>query len=397
MTDGAQQQPTILIKKADGTTERISLQEFQKRKALAANPAPVQKSVQPTPVQKPQPQPVQAPARRAISMVLEEPTVQQPPQPPRRPVLLVEDMLVGAPAQERRAVALIEDTSEEISHFPTTSTEQHIATVTPVTHFFAQPATAPRTVDHRSLLDEDENEILHIKEKHKTTHAPTTNITFSSSVSIPSDLEARTSALVLSWKKGIRDRNQFLEYAAKPAMQGGLGLSERDAEQFFMDISGTALLGKPESAIKPRPLVSSQASRSVLSSQPKKTPMNQAPQPASLIREIASTGNTTRVMGPVEEVASFTLEDLRRLSRDPKIASSMLLAKISGWKDESYLLYLQVRDSWKTSPLFRLYIEKTVEAIEKNISILSVLQGSELQYEEYIAIAEVNQKMGLMD
>ncbi|MBP9732199.1 MAG: hypothetical protein KBD29_01935 [Candidatus Magasanikbacteria bacterium] len=403
MVDAQKPQPTILVKKADGTTERITLQEFRKRKQTSVSPAPVpepkvlEKKVVVTPP---------TPPKRVISLVEEEkiarPMAQAPkpvvPQPPRRVIPLVEEVEVVKPSVVSKVVPTT----------PVVQNETHIANTTPVTKVFEQPMV-PKLVrktenkadsDHRSLLDEDDSEIRAIGEKkgQVVSHTPAASVSFSSSVIIPKDLKARTDALILSWKKGIRDQYQFIEYAVRPASEGGLGFTKVDAMKLFEEISHSTTLGAPRPQSRPASVPSAAPLSSSLSTPSQKKPqLNHIPNSTTLIREIAPTREVTAVMGPIEESASLSILDFRRLSRVPKTAGEMVVAKFSGWKDESYLLYLQVRDSWRTSPLFRLYIEKTTEAVEKNLTITAVLQSGELTYEEYLAIAEVNKKLGQMD
>ncbi len=402
MVDTQKPQPTILVKKADGTTERITLQEFRKRKQASVSPAPVP---EPKILEKKAVVTPPTPPKRVIPLVEEEkiarPIVQASkpvvPQPPRRVIPLVEEVEVVKP----RAVPNVAPTT------PVVQTETHIANTTPVTKVFEHPIT-PKLVhkigekadDHRSLLDEDDSEIKAIGEKkvQSVRHTPAASVSFSSSVHVPKDLEARTTALILSWKKGIRDQYQFIEYAVRSASEGGLGLTKVDAMKLFEEISHSTTLGAPRPQSRPASVPSAAPLGSSLSIPSQKKPqLNHIPNSTTLIREIAPTRDVAAVMGPIEEAASLSILDFRRLSRVPKTAGEMVVAKFSGWKDESYLLYLQVRDSWRTSPLFRLYIEKTTEAVEKNLTITAVLQNGELTYEEYLAIAEVNKKLGQMD
>ena len=389
-------QPTILIKKADGTSERISLEEFKRRKQSQAQ------NVSTDVINK---------KRSVISdQVLEKKSDSQSPIKRTIPVVEEVEKPLEKPVQ-RRAIPLVEESDmvnssqsmvdKKILATPVVSTEKHVAMTTPVVNVFSQPATSKpaskkiQPMDHSSLLEEDESELHSLMKERAAVHGPAPLVAFSSSVNIPKDLEARMSALVLSWKKGIRDEHQFLEYAMKKERDGGLGLSQADAEKFFSEISNTATLSKAPQKSTPSPV--SMVSQPRVPSQMKKPPATSIPTSAPIIREVDSRDTAPRVMGPVEESAAFTIEDFRRLSRDPKVAAEMILAKFSGWKDESYLLYLQVRDSWKRSPLFHIYIDETAVAIQKRMTVAQILEGNELTYGEYLAIADINHKLGMMD
>ncbi len=432
MADNPISQPTILVKKADGTSERITLEEFKKRKqgkSISSNvdlesaspnssPAPANANL-PTSASSEQVQKkeeIRDEGKTKEDLVSREkkhvkPLVVSKKGQVRRPIPLIPTTPAATTTKPiRRAIPLIPSTSQPVTaaaaetvifpsgtSLPQVITEQHLSTTTPVVEVFEHPAPSvshvsslPKKQDRRSLLDEDMSEINLLKEKHGTGHAPTTQVDFSSSVQIPKDLEARASALILSWKKGIRDEHQFCEYVMKSPSEGGLGLSEGDAQKLFYEISGNATLIQPKVNSAPKPMPPSRPMT------PKAVPKT-VPTPPSVIQEVRAVRPTTSVMGPKEEIASFTIDDFRRLSRDPKTAASMVLSKFSGWKEESYLLYLQVRDSWRQSPLFRMYIDKTVEALSQRETIAAVLQGSDMTHDEYQALTEMTRKFEMMD
>ncbi len=425
MDTSSKSQPTILVKKADGTSERITLEEFRKRRQIATSAS----AAQPPQAQVKQEEPEQAQPNSQVQMErvanppmsrVERPTIQPLPKKisplieekvddsqvnsvekksairtPHRAIPLVEETTQSSPPQKKhRAIPLVEEVGVVA---PTMQSELHVALSTPVTEVFKQPGRSAAPMDHASLLEEDDTELAELMKKNNTTHSPITAVSFSSSVKIPKDLEARTSALILSWKKGIRDQRQFVEYATRREHDGGLGLSKIDADKLFAEISKNATLGKPSNPPAPPRAASPVPLQSRTPNQQRKPQLNSIPLSTSLIREVDSNTPPSRVMGPVEEAATFTLEDFRRLSRDPKTAGDMVLAKFQGWKDESYLLYLQVRDSWKNSPLFRVYVDETIHAIGKRSTIAASLAGSMLTYPEYLALAGMNHQLEMMD
>ncbi|GEM_PF-3531174 len=407
MTDSIiKQQPTILIKKSDGTTERITLEEFKKRKQMKRTESGVSDTKD------------RSNSARETSTVSSIPHKDVPHVKPlvahkgevRRPIPIIPTVATSKPSSPtpRRVIPIIPttvsaSTSETNVSIPSSAVpqvvpEQHLATTTPVARIFqhpqssvAVPVVSTKKEDLRSLLDEDVSEINSLRERESVYHLPTTQVNFSSSVTFPKDLEARLNALVLSWKKGIRDEHQFREYAMKSPADGGLGLSLDDTQKLFFEISGNATL---VSASAPKPVPPRASSAPPLPPKPSIPPVHA---PARVIQEVRSGDTVPAVMGPREEILSFSIDDFRRLSRDPKTAGDMVLSKFSGWKDESYLLYLQVRDSWRQSPLYRMYIECTVRALETRQTVATVLREGQLSYTEYQALIEVNRKFEMMD
>lgn len=61
-------------------------------------------------------------------------------------------------------------------------------------------------------------------------------------------------------------------------------------------------------------------------------------------------------VGPIEEIKLFTLTDFRRLAQDPAQASKRLAQKFLNLKEESVLLFWQAIDAWRQSSLFSDYV-----------------------------------------
>jgi hypothetical protein len=366
MADNQKSQPTILIRKSDGTTERVTLDEFKRRKMMKTSVESVPKKA---------------------SAVLPHPI----------PLLFESDIVhpksVARPQTLPHAIPLVEESEVRTSArvMSTSSTTQAVATTTPVQHFFEHSSAR---FDHQSLLEEDVSEVATLRNTGESTHLGSGTAVFSSTVSIPPDLRSRAEALVLSWKKGVRDQHQFLEYALKSPRDGGLGLTEGEGRQLFADVTKNARVEPPKPV--PPPRSRGLVSPSIPSSASARPSLAPRATPASVIQEVSRATPVSTIMGPVEEAASFSIEDLRRLSRDPHKASEMFLAKFSGWKDESYLLYLQARDSWRGSPLFRLYIDMTVDALERGVTVAAFLEGSGLSYDEYLALATLNHEIEMI-
>jgi len=485
MSDTSTTQPTILVKKSDGTSERITLTEFRARMRTSADTADSVSPTQSTDTVADTPASVRAvPAPSPVvsddmddEVVISTVKRVSPPVDTPRMIPLSVPIPLREKVKSKREKGKKENSNFKIQntkfenekklkiqnskvesgkskvesreHFkvkgkkwekiqdlnvsapivssegegeyllPALETPHELSNTTPVTHIFEYPtitrdvpvadiAAIPTSSDipssvrttaqapddeHRSLLDEDFDEVHAMsreKEHVSDTHAPVRSVVFAQSVNIPSELSGRAESLILSWKKGVRDDHAFMAYAMRPVEQGGLGLSQGDAEQLFAEVSHHAVLGPP-AAPPPRPVAPSTTSRPTPVSMGTKS-MHTMSTPASAVLDVAPATKPA-VMGPKEEMASFTLEDFRRLSQTPSVASDMLRAKCAGWKEESYLLYLSIRDAWRESPLYRTYTQIVVQSLNQNIPFDTTLAEHGYTRDEFEAIASFNRAL----
>ena len=106
-----------------------------------------------------------------------------------------------------------------------------------------------------------------------------------------------------------------------------------------------------------------------------------------------------RILGPVEEIRTLTLDDWRRFGK-PENAAAKIEEKINLLAEESLLKKAEAIKAWKESEVNRLYLEIGRESIEKgNISVAQVIEERKkqekksLSLEEFNAVAELNQKL----
>lgn len=104
-------------------------------------------------------------------------------------------------------------------------------------------------------------------------------------------------------------------------------------------------------------------------------------------------------MGPVDELGALTVREFRALAPDPREAANKILEKIDLLTEESYPLRAESVKAWRTSPLFRLYVELGQESLarEKTIEeVLAARQGSSapsLSLQEFAIIADINKRL----
>lgn len=385
MTDinNSSQKPTILIKKSDGTSVRVTLDEFKKMRNV--------NTVEQNSVKEPQTEFQNSDVDNSISDIdtREETKIEQNIQ--------VDDVTKDA----------------DDKFLPEINSPHELTTTTPVKDIFIDEAKAKlawKPEDHRSPLEEDNSEINLLKKQGIEHTIPQVQIEKNSSLvsHIPKELMSRFNALVLSYKKGVRSDEQFIEYILRDPSQGGLGFTTEEEAKMLLDEvkQKTKVIQKKNvpslereslsvvNTVAPKFEQDLQTSGFTMPPQQTQKPVQMAP---SVVHDMVQP-NVSKTVGPEEEIGNFSLIDFRRLSKDPKVAASMILAKFEGWKKESFLLFMKTRDSWKKSPLYLQYINLTVEACNervpvKDLSLREQKKGG-IKFEEYIGLVDVNS--GLM-
>lgn len=106
---------------------------------------------------------------------------------------------------------------------------------------------------------------------------------------------------------------------------------------------------------------------------------------------------TKATMGPEEEIRAFGIVDFRRLSARPEEAAAKLIAKFQGWKDESYLLYMETVGAWRENPLYHAYQDVALQALGSKRTIPDILGGSgakdQLTPEEFTELVKINKQL----
>ncbi len=90
--------------------------------------------------------------------------------------------------------------------------------------------------------------------------------------------------------------------------------------------------------------------------------------------------------GPIDEIKSFTLTDFRRLSSDTREAVFRLRQKFINLKEESFLFYLQAVEAWQQSPLYKKYMERICESLNKKLRLSGLVRKEDDLTEEEIKI-----------
>ncbi len=360
----ADTQPTILVKKADGTSERITLAELKARQSKPVVAAVVQTV----------PAPVSVPA---VS-----PTPSPVIEPPRG--------LVIGPAEKKNQPVSAELAQDKIVQTP---------------------------------LKPEDLKPLHHEEVPESPHADMTvssdrtdqvsKIITSLSFKIPAQFENRLRSSIQLRLKDIRSEADTLDLCLRSIKDGGLGMTQSQADEI---ISKTQPNSKPviqknissgAPVMPPMPVVNTmkktereaavdkiigQVSTSPAISDliiPKKSeaitpgPIRSGISMSTklMVHDVQSKPVT---MGPLDEILYFSLIDLRRLSSVPSEAVSRLKQKFLNLKEESFLLFMDSWGAWRNSPLYKSYLEIVDNALSQKFSLNAALDSK-----DKISLAEI--------
>lgn len=408
-------QTKIPVKKSDGTTVFLTMEEFKEYKKKSAAPI-----VPPPPIPEP----------------ITESPISIPPAPKKLEQGKVEKIVLP----------IVADTHTEL------------ATTTPVSNIFIDEAKskeveAPRTestpnpviedevkpsqpqwkeADHASLLESDvtqEEKIIPPAPAQTGDNSMKILATVKEQFGtpIPKDIEGRFDSLVLSRIRDVRSVLDFEQYAKKGTNEGGLGFEEDQVGLLLAVIAAAQKIIAPSSApavappkpvaaptmppiqtihtITPTPVMSTPVQKPVgqfplpkeeYSFSPPQKSQNSSSTTKPLVNDVVLTGQRKQTMGPVDEIQYFSLTEFRRLSPKTESAKEILKGKFQALQEESYVLFLDARDAWQESPLFVLYEQTVLGALqEKKVLTDAISQKSDgLTPAEFDALVEINHFLG---
>ena len=374
-------QPTILVKKADGTTERVTLAELKSR---TAKPAVVSVPTISTPMAVTKPEP---------TVTKPEPVIVKPVAPTVAPV---EAVVKFAPA--------ITSQVKVASYKPATMP------VVNRSSFTAKDAAAPveePDVVHSSLSKT-------VQPRNNEVDQALSKLSFS----VPSDYVNRLRSIVLLHIKDIRSADETKELVLRSIKDGGLGLTAAQAEELISACSSSSLpMVSPEAipaAVKPAGLPSTTTPFNSFVAEHKPTPVavsKPAPVAAPLADGTVSyskpkpvsrptmqdvVASRPAVLDPIEEIMYMTLVDFRRLAPDAAVAAKKLSQKFINLKEESILSFLRARDGWRRSPLYLDYVDVLSISLKNGVPVKN-LAGKEngINAMEMSALSNMEKELGL--
>ncbi|MBI5729274.1 MAG: hypothetical protein HY983_03500 [Candidatus Magasanikbacteria bacterium] len=337
--------PTILVKKADGTFVRMSLDELKASKQPGKQPAPAPKApalvVAPKPVaqqrlQVPQPMPKPAPAKPVL---------------PKKT-----DADFSAPLTDELAPAVN-----------------------------AGPKLSANRVEQVDAI---------MKKLSFTVPAHSIN---------------RLRTIIQLCLKDVRSSDQTKDALLRTELDGGMALSAKQADEVLEKCqtrppaaggTGTIQPLKPRLAaktapapknlpeIRPESLPTTTTPNNVFKHEPFK--LSSAPAPKPVMHDVVGKPVS---LTPVDEVRYFSLTDFRRLAADPAEAARRLRQKFSNLKDESVVLYLQGLTAWRNCPLYLEYLNTILGTLASGQKLPSPRDRKMMQFNELSAIVAMEQTL----
>lgn len=104
----------------------------------------------------------------------------------------------------------------------------------------------------------------------------------------------------------------------------------------------------------------------------------------------------SRTVGPVGEIRSSTLVDFQRLGANGSDRAKVMMQKFETLKHDSYVLFLQGKEAWSQSPLYQMYLDILRQSLQERKSVKEILQQNSqgLTLEDIAAIVEINSSLG---
>lgn len=359
MTD--KKQPTILVKKSDGTTVRMTLDEIKAMKNM--------RITNDTNVRKHKPHPAQ-PGKP-----------HKTPPPPQAlattapvPEIFVDEAKSGLQRSDSRLQPVSRTQITDVSPIAKKAWQKADAS-SPLEEAPTEKPPVPTAPTAGALLED-------------TPIGPAKEVVEKAlrkaGWDVGEAVQQRLSPLILSRVKDVRTDAQFLVHAMTPTHRGGVGLSPTQAEQLLSAI--LSFLPQQRGSRTPAAGLPVGAGSSA---------MGQGSGVAKpVMRDVISPPAPMKQMGPKEEFAVFSLADFKRLGATTEASLSRLKEKFDTLKSESYLAFLEVRDAWFQSPLYAGYIAALHQALKEKKKLSEVLAPAgakgELTPDIVKAIVEVN-------
>ncbi|MDP3836504.1 MAG: hypothetical protein Q8Q67_00090 [bacterium] len=96
-----------------------------------------------------------------------------------------------------------------------------------------------------------------------------------------------------------------------------------------------------------------------------------------------------KVMGPIEELRYLDLVNFRRLGASPKEITSKVVTKIRLLEKDGYDRMVEGVKAWRQSPVNRLYVRITHEAVVKGIPLREAVASREAEQKEVLTMEEI--------
>lgn len=370
----ADNQPTILVKKADGTYVRVPLADLKKKPVAPPPAAPV----------------VELPK---VESLIE-----------KKPELVVKTWVK----------------KDQVKAAPVVSTSKKV--VEPV-------VVKEKPADFKSLLEDSDLPTSGSDVKTSVARdSDVDKVVKQLSFTILPSFVGRLRSTVQLRLKDVRGANETRDIALRSIKDGGLGLTEAQADELEKKCVARQINSEDKGMVAPLKVRSAKTVITPENDLPQKfieplvpantTPFNSfihaeshhatvvsvqnnAPEfkissalkPKPVIRDVVSRPVE---MGPIEEIKFLRLIDLRRLASSPTEAANRLKQKFINLKEESILLFIEAAAAWRESPLYQGYLEMVDLAFNKHIHLEAATGDKEkITLEEIKALVNMEKELGI--
>ncbi|PIT88728.1 MAG: hypothetical protein COU29_00555 [Candidatus Magasanikbacteria bacterium CG10_big_fil_rev_8_21_14_0_10_36_32] len=377
MSDNA----TILIKKADGTTEKITLAEFHARQKQSAPavlpPADIShSSVKPVKIEK-----------------KVEPLKSFNPPKVESKIELSEKIKKTEFTKDDAVSLLDESLDDEKPNMPLVS-QSRVSQADEIINKLN--FRAPDTIRLRGLIQLRLKEVRSDEETRSWLIRPI--------VDGGAGINAMQAEDVLKLCRGEKISNNFEEVSPlKKGLPGGLNelpmaSGNKTAPIVYKEQPVPAIMPNKKSfvAASPAKEIKNLGELKKISDQNLSVDRHnkilsddkEIPSVRHMVRDIIPNKKTS--MSPTDEIRFISLVDFRRLSANPEEAIARLKQKFINLKDESYLLYLDALQVWRMSPLYQDYVGSVIRALNQNVRLNnSLLDKNKIQMTEISAIIKM--------
>ena len=260
------------------------------------------------------------------------------------------------------------------------------------------------------LLDEKVPDSEHAKTSLAATRTDqVSKIIDSLSFKVAVSTENRLRSVIQLRLKDIRGEADTLDACTRSIKDGGLGLTEPQAQELTKKSQPTTYVPKTELQKK----VSSQVVDNILQVSAPIAPIEDLiKQSAASVKEnkmplrpslsisnkipIHDVKTSSQAVGPLQEIEIFSLVDFRRLSNKAVEAANRLKQKFINLKEESYLLYMNSWRAWRQSPLCQSYVSAVDMALSQKRPLVSVLgEKDKINLAEIEALITMEKELGI--
>lgn len=114
-----------------------------------------------------------------------------------------------------------------------------------------------------------------------------------------------------------------------------------------------------------------------------------------VISDVKPPDMEKRGIGPIDELNNFSITDFRRLGANSDASGAKLLDKFKSLEKDSYLLFMEGVEAWYNSPLYKQYQEIISSSLKQGKTLGQFLAQNEsqkvLRLEEFKSILKINQ------